>query len=402
MRLLKITIHQLLSYKARALITLTSVIMFCSLCLFSLTDIKVNYEARLLAIKDMPKNQVILNRGLFLKNMQSLAEKKVVYSSVFGLSTGQSITIDVVSDDFYIGGIPVQTSGHQGYLVTDDVEVLHGSLSFEEIDNPIVLDQQTSLKRFMRENSIGSKMILIIDDTPIEFEVAAVIKDTREASIYKEYLIETNQYVEGRVLNSRAFIMEKDFLKYSVNPPRYEYAQVIFDHEVQTEDVKALFNDLGVDYDAYTSRIGSYNEYHDEISSMYKNAILSNIFVIGIVLIAFIVIFVLNLLNSLQKIKTDISYMKTIGINQKTQYKLIVLSWILLITGGFILSYVGMFIFFRVNNGSSIWHYFNYYNLVSLCMIVLLLILTLMIVLPATKRFLNKVHHAKHKMGIET
>ena len=88
--------------------------------------------------------------------------------------------------------------------------------------------------------------------------------------------------------------------------------------------------------------------------------------------------------------------MKTIkGVNQKTQYKLIVLSWILLILIGFMLGFSGMLVFFRVSVGSLIWNYFGYYSLVSLCLFVLLLSLTLMIVLPSTKRFINKVHHAK-------
>ena len=72
--------------------------------------------------------------------MQSLTEKKVVFSSTTEFSTGQSIDVSVVSDDFFIGGIPVNTSVHSGYLVTDDVVVLHGSLSFTDIVNPIVLD----------------------------------------------------------------------------------------------------------------------------------------------------------------------------------------------------------------------------------------------------------------------
>ena len=65
MRLLKITINHLLGYKARGLITLTSVVMFCSLVLFAFTDTKVNYEIKLAAIKDAPKNQVILDRVQF-------------------------------------------------------------------------------------------------------------------------------------------------------------------------------------------------------------------------------------------------------------------------------------------------------------------------------------------------
>ena len=402
MRLLKITINHLLGYKARGLITLTSVVMFCSLVLFAFTDTKVNYEIKLAAIKDAPKNQVILDRVQFWNNMQSLTEKKVVFSSTTEFSTGQSIDVSVVSDDFFIGGIPVNTSVHSGYLVTDDVVVLHGSLSFTDIVNPIVLDQQTSLKKFKRENSIGSKMVLIIDETSIEFEVAAVIKDTRESTVLKNYLKETNQYKEERVFNSRAFIREQDFSRYSTTPPRYEYAQVIFGYDVQKEDVKALFSDLGIDYDAYTSVIHSYNEYRNEISSSYKNSIVSNIILLGVVLIAFVVIYIINVFSSLQKIKTDISYMKTIGVNQKTQYKLIVLSWILLILIGFMLGFSGMLVFFRVSVGSLIWNYFGYYSLVSLCLFVLLLSLTLMIVLPSTKRFINKVHHAKHKMGIET
>ena len=113
-------------------------------------------------------------------------------------------------------------------------------------------------------------MVLIIDETSIEFEVAAVIKDTRESTVLKNYLKETNQYKEERVFNSRAFIREQDFSRYSTTPPRYEYAQVIFGYDVQKEDVKALFSDLGIDYDAYTSVIHSYNEYRNEISSSYK------------------------------------------------------------------------------------------------------------------------------------
>lgn len=401
MKLIKIVLNQLFENKTRALITLLSVLIFCALFLFALVDIKVNYEEKLKAIKDMPNNQVILNRRDFFEKETALTDKTVVYSTTTELSTGQSIDISVVSDNFLMAGIPVYTSVHDGYIVIDEITILHGSFDFEEITNPIVIDLDTSLKRFKRENSIGSKMLITINDVPVEFEVAAVINNTRENFILKSYLIDTNQYEENRVFTSRAYIRESDYMTYSAQIPRYEYAQVVYTEMVDSDDVKLLYQSLGIDYSTYASRINSYNEYKDEITQTYRNSILSNVLIIGIVLIAFLVFYVINVFSSLQKTKTDISYMKTIGVNEKTQLKIILLNWIVLISSGFLITFIGVFIMFRVIEGSKIWSYLGFYSQLGLMLLALLLVLTVLIVLPLSTRFISKMNYAKHKMGIE-
>ncbi len=408
MKLLSVVLKQYLGNITRTLLSLLIVVLLASLMLFAIADINLVYENKIKSIKNMPKSHLILDGGVFRGKEEVL---KNDYDASFYLPNymqiGQSINVALVSDNFFAHGIPYQFDVFVSYKNVFDTKVLYGNLNKEdeegnEIVNPIIIDETTALKRFRKLDAVGRKIILNIKETDVTFTVIAVIKETpvrqnylnHHRSLNREEIIEDLGY-------SQAFVFESDINKLTDKKTNFTLAQIVGDNKLKEEQINEILADLEIDYKEKYYLVDSYLLYEKVIRSDYRNSIYSNLVVLGVVFIAFMVIFLINLFHGLRKNRQDISYMKTIGVAQKTQLNIVLLHHLLIILGGLILSVIISIIIIFSIHGSGFIRAINYYIFVLLALLFGLSSLTMLIVYPVAKRFIKNTPNTLFRMDEE-
>ena len=154
MNIFKVVLKQYLENKSRTLLSLVIVILLASLMLFVFADLNIDYRNKFKSIKKMPNDHLILDNGVFFEKEEELRNNyNVSFYQPNYMQIGQSIDVALVSDDFFMHGIPYQHDVLVSYKNIFENQVLYGDLKREDeegekIVNPIVIDETTSLKRF--------------------------------------------------------------------------------------------------------------------------------------------------------------------------------------------------------------------------------------------------------------
>lgn len=408
MNIFKIVLKQYLENKSRTLLSLVIVILLASMMLFAFADLNIVYKNKLKSIDNMPKEHLILDNGVFFEKEEDLINNyNVSFYQPHYLQIGQSIDVALVSDNFFTHGIPYPYDVFVSYKNIFENHVLYGDLEGEDeggekIVNPIVIDETTSLKRFNKMDTVGRTMILNVDGLDVVFTVIAVIKETPVRQNYLEYYKTLNreEYVED-IGHSQAFVFESDIKKMTDKKINYSLAQIVGDSQLTEDEVKEILANLDLDYKENYSAIASYLLYEKGIKSDYSNSIISNIVILAIVFIAFIIIFLINLFHGLRKNKQEISYMKTIGVAQKTQIKIVLFNWLFIILSGLIISLIITTPTLFIIHGTDFFISLKIYAFVLLGLLLGLSILTVSIVVPISKSFIKKTPNTLFKMNEE-
>lgn len=403
MNIFKIVIKQCIESISKTILFILIVILLASLMLFAVTDIEITLRGKLVSIEQMPKTHLILDNGVFRGNETFLINNYEVsfYRSNY-LSTGQSIQISVVSDNFFSHGIPFYYEANSPYRNVFETNLLYGDLDITDIENPIVIDETTALKRYQRLNAVNEQMILIINNQSVVFNVVAIIKETPERLNNIQYALNHGvENPEDYISFSNAYIFDSSFTQITGSTMDYTTVQIIFDNPMNEHQIKAILTDLDIDLKEEYYTVHSYLLYKTEILENYKNSILSNIIILSVVAIAFTVIFIINLMHGLKKNKQDISYMKSIGVSKKTQLQLILTYWLTLIyTGMFISAFVSLVLLYVTHN-KKMFDILGIYSIVFISLSVALTILSLLSIVPLSNKFINNTPNTLFRMDDE-
>lgn len=409
MNIFKVVFKQYLENKSRTLLSLVIVILLASLMLFVFADLNIGYKNKFKRIEKMPKNHLILDNGVFFGKEDDLKYNyNVSFYQPNYMQISQSIDVALVSDDFFTHGTPYPYDVFVSSKNVFENHVLYGDLDgddeeSERIINPIVIDETTSLKRFNKMDTVGRTMILNVDGIDVVFTVIAVIRETPVRQNYLEYLKTLNreEYIED-IGRSQAFVFESNINKLTNKTTKFSLAQIVSDNKLTEDETNEILINLDIDYKGRYYDIASYSLYEKSIKTDYNNSIISNVIILTIVFIAFIIIFLINLFHGLRKNKQEISYMKTIGVAQKTQIKIVLFNWLIIILSGIIISLIITTPTLLIIHGIDFFISIKIFTFVLSGLLLGLSLLTISIVVPISMSFIKKTPYTLFRMDEES
>lgn len=272
-------------------------IVILSLFLYAIISVEVSNNSKLNKIEDLPKHLAVIDTSVYPNSSEIEVSKykSIEYTTRNLISVSQNVVVDVITPGLLEIGLPVYHDPGTSIYNIEPVEILYieTELDVSEIDNPIIIDEITSLTKFQRLDSIGERMIVYIDDIPVNFQVYAVIKETRERLNLIEF-VSDNDLPDEVNLNavgySHAYIFEETYIELVGTKPQYQL--MIIDNEVdfQTDEIGSLLNVLDADVSAYPYINGlSINQlYGKEIEIEYMNSMVTNIVVVSAISVVLI------------------------------------------------------------------------------------------------------------------
>lgn len=348
MNLFKNVLKEYSQNKFKITLSLITIILLSFMTLFVLADRNIHYEKKFKSIENMPENSLILNSNVFLTKEEKLNNNyNVSFYQPNYKSINKSISVALVSDDFFKHGIPYDHDVLISYKNVFDTNILYGDLTRKtelgvEIANAIVIDDTTALKRFETTDAIGRTMILNIDETDVSFTVIAVIKETPVRENYLDHYKTLNkeEYVED-IGYSQAFVFELDINKLTDKKINFSLAQIVSDDKLTEEEIDEILVDLDIDSNKDYPFIASYLLYHKRIKSDYRNSIIANIITLTVILTIVVqIVILINQSYDSINYKKEISQIKFMTVSQKQQNKTSTLMWICIVISGLIISLV--------------------------------------------------------------
>ena len=272
-------------------------IVILGLFLYAIISVEMNKNSKLNKIEDLPKNLAVIDTSVYpnFPENETSKYKSIEYTTRNLISVSQNVVVDIITPGLLEIGLPVYHDPGSSIYNIEPIEILHieTELDFSEIDNPIIIDEITSLTKFQRLDSVGEQMIVYIENVPVNFQVYAVIKETRERLDLIEF-VSHNGLPDEVNLNavgySHAYIFEETYIELVGTKPQYQLMIVDNEVEFQTDEIGSLLNVLDVDVSNYPYINGiSINQlFRKLIEIEYMNSMVTNIVVVSAISVVLI------------------------------------------------------------------------------------------------------------------
>ncbi len=372
------------------IITLMSGVL---LYVFSSLNIKRGDNFR--SIEELPKDRVILTSGMFRGKEELLKENYNVSFYKDNTAFSNNINIWAVSENAFENGLIYDYDFKIETKNVKPLEVLEGSLDFENILNPIVIDDYSALKLFNRVDVVGETIEIYLEDIKVDFEVIAVIKENPN----RIRMLKTSEklgYDKEAVIFSNAYILDTTYKELTTNEVFYNYAQIVFLDDVKKEDIELLLTLLETNLKESKNYLLSYNFLQEKFNSDFRNSLLYNLASLALPIIAFMGIIIYSAKSKLKDFDEDLLKMNEEGIKEKPQVNLILLYWRILLHSSILISAVIVGIIMFVILDMSIKTYFLYY-----LFYIVLLMAFLDIIIITTISYFSYKYVINFKLNLE-
>lgn len=363
--------------------------------LYVFSSINIKRGDKFKSIDDLPKDRVILTSGMFRGKEELLKENYNVSFYKDNTAISNNINIWAVSENAFENGLIYDYDFKIETKNVKTLEVLEGSLDFENILNPIVIDDYSALKIFNRVDVVGETIEIYLEDIKVDFEVIAVIKENPN----RIRMLKTSEklgYDKEAVIFSNAYILDTTYKEITTNEVFYNFAQIVFLDNVKKEDIELLLTLLETNLEEAKNYLLSYDLLKEEFDSDFRNSLLYNFASLVLPFIAFMGIIIYSAKSKLKDFNEDLLKMKEAGIKEKPQVNLILLYWRILLHSSILISagIVGIIMFVILD--MSIKTYFLFY-----LFYIILLMAFLDIIIITTISYLSYKYVINFKLNLE-
>ncbi len=399
MKIIKTSLKHLLNNKHRLIFFITGFSAIASLFIYAMFSVDINKNLKFKEISDLPKNIAIIDKSVYSNiSIDKIEEtNQIEYTTRNLISSSQGVMLDVISPGLLDIGFPVYHNAMSSYFNIDNIELLYieNNLELSNIEYPIIIDDITSIKLFQRKNSIGEKITIFIDDNEILFQVYAVIKETRERLDLLQYTKGNDlpdEINEDAVGYSHAYMFEETYVNITESKPNYSLIVIKSDTNLNLEKTKNLLEYIDTssyEYPYYPG-LNIYELYETRFNLEFKNSMLSNLVLLGIISVVFILILINGIIYNLKESNYDIANLKILGVNKNSIFRWFIYHWLIQLIISFIIGFIITITILSIKYNVVFYQNINIYFKYLLITIFSNTVLVLILAIPITYIFIRK------------